>query len=136
MARHERRRERSPRIEPAPEPAIDDDDDVLDLGAVGEYVVEEDEDQGRRGMYRAHQRLQFDHALRGDARAEGRTVLVHATKWNRLDACDPRTGASLTARSIAPYERDKRPEHYLDYFHAGLVPSPDQTHSKGHVSLV
>ena len=41
----EQRRERSPRIEPTPEPVIDDDDDVLDLGAVGEYVVEEDDDQ-------------------------------------------------------------------------------------------
>lgn len=41
----EQRRERSPRSEAAPEPAVEEDDDVLDLGAVGEYVVEEADDQ-------------------------------------------------------------------------------------------
>ncbi|MDQ3365973.1 MAG: hypothetical protein M3680_11150 [Myxococcota bacterium] len=57
----------------------------------------------------------------------GRQLLVHATAWNRLEVVDARTGALLTAREIAPYERDgPRPEHYLDYFHCGLAISPGQ----------
>jgi hypothetical protein len=55
----------------------------------------------------------------------GRLHLAHATAWNRLDVSDPATGELLTARHIAPYEKDARPEHYLDYFHADLIPSPD-----------
>jgi uncharacterized protein len=39
----EQRREREPRSEPAPVPTIEEDDDVLDLGAIGEYVTEDDE---------------------------------------------------------------------------------------------
>jgi uncharacterized protein len=39
----EQRRERSAPIEPAPEPAVEEDD-VLDLGTIGEYVVEEDDE--------------------------------------------------------------------------------------------
>lgn len=54
----------------------------------------------------------------------GRLFLAHATAWNRLDVSDPATGELLTERHIAPY-KDARPEHYLDYFHADLVPSPD-----------
>jgi hypothetical protein len=61
-------------------------------------------------------------------RFNGRNVLVHRTAWNRLDAADPATGASLTERYIAPYETaGERPEHYLDYFHGQLRPSPDGT---------
>lgn len=57
---------------------------------------------------------------------EGRDVLVHRTDWNRLDVMDPATGASLTQRHIARYETGgDRPEHYLDYFHGRLLPSPD-----------
>jgi len=57
---------------------------------------------------------------------EGRDVFVHRSAWNRLDAADPATGNSLTERHIAPYEAgDKRPRHYLDYFHGQLCPSPD-----------
>lgn len=60
------------------------------------------------------------------AEVDGRTVLVHGTDWNRLDASDPRTGELLTARAFAPYERGgPLPEHYLDYFHGGLAVSPD-----------
>ncbi|VWB68362.1 hypothetical protein BLA6860_03197 [Burkholderia lata] len=58
-------------------------------------------------------------------RHRDRTIFVHRTAWNRLDAADPATGASLTARDIAPYANDERPEHYLDYFHGRLVPSLD-----------
>ena len=60
------------------------------------------------------------------AEVDGRTVLIHGTDWNRLDVSDPRTGEPLTPRTFAPYKRGgPRPEHYLDYFHAGLVVSPD-----------
>ena len=59
-------------------------------------------------------------------RFEGRNIVVHRTAWNRLDAADPKTGESLTERYIAPYETaGRRPEHYLDYFHGQLRPSPD-----------
>jgi hypothetical protein len=59
-------------------------------------------------------------------RFEGRDVLVHRTAWNRLDVSDPVTGRLLTDRHIAPYEAvGNRPEHYLDYFHGQLRPSPN-----------
>jgi hypothetical protein len=59
------------------------------------------------------------------AEVDGRTVLIHATEWNRLDVSDPRTGELLTARPTPVYRRDEpRPEHYLDYFHGGLAVSP------------
>ncbi|MDQ1924110.1 hypothetical protein [Massilia pseudoviolaceinigra] len=59
-------------------------------------------------------------------RHEGRNVLVHRTDWNRLDAADAATGKSLTERTIAAYESGKDlPEHYHDYFHGQLRPSPD-----------
>jgi hypothetical protein len=55
----------------------------------------------------------------------GRTVVVHRTAWNRLDISDPATGRLLTARQPTSYRRgDPRPEHYLDYFHGALHPSP------------
>ena len=38
----EQRREREPRSEPAPEPALEDDDDVLDLGAIGQCMADDD----------------------------------------------------------------------------------------------
>lgn len=61
-------------------------------------------------------------------RLEGRDVFVHRTDWNRLDALDLATGRSLTERVIAPYEANGgRPEHYLDYFHGQLLPSPAGT---------
>lgn len=57
---------------------------------------------------------------------EGKNVLIHRSDWNRLDAADPATGESLTARHIAEYkESNGRPEHYLDYFHGQLRLSPD-----------
>lgn len=59
-------------------------------------------------------------------RLYGRDVFVHRTQWNRLDAADPSTGLTLTDRYIAPYEpAGERPDHYLDYFHGRVLPSPD-----------
>lgn len=59
-------------------------------------------------------------------RLKGRSVFVHRTAWNRLDAADPATGKSLTERHIAPYESGREPPaHYLDYFHGQLRPSPE-----------
>jgi hypothetical protein len=57
---------------------------------------------------------------------EGRLLLVHSTAWNRLDFSDPRTGELLSNRTFAASSETKRPEHYLDYFHAGLNVSPGQ----------
>lgn len=53
----------------------------------------------------------------------GRTLLVHATDWNRLDVSDPATAELLTPREHPPTE--ERPPHYLDYFHCSLAVSPD-----------
>jgi hypothetical protein len=55
---------------------------------------------------------------------DGRLVLVHGTDWNRLDVSDPSTGERLTER-VSP---EHGGEHYLDYFHCGLSPSPDYEH--------
>jgi hypothetical protein len=56
----------------------------------------------------------------------GRTLVVHASAWNRLDVYDPHTKELLTPRGPTSYSRDEeRPEHYLDYFHCGLAASPD-----------
>lgn len=52
----------------------------------------------------------------------GRLLLAHATAWNRLDVSDPATGALVSDRTRAP---GAQPDHYLDYFHADLVLSPD-----------
>jgi hypothetical protein len=51
-----------------------------------------------------------------------RTLLVHASDWNRLDLSDPATGELLTAREL---EEGKDPPHALDYFHGRLTASPD-----------
>ncbi|GAB4213524.1 MAG: hypothetical protein OHK0022_50740 [Roseiflexaceae bacterium] len=57
----------------------------------------------------------------------GRTLLVHATGWNRLDISDPTTGALLTGRGPTSYTLgEKEPKHYLDYFHCGLSVAPGQ----------
>ncbi len=56
----------------------------------------------------------------------GRTLFVHGTDWNRLDVSDPATGELLTPRGPTSYAKgEPQPEHYLDYFHAGLHVSPD-----------
>ena len=57
---------------------------------------------------------------------DGRTLLVHATAWNRLDISHPRTGTRLTGRGPTSYEAgEARPTRYLDYFHADLLVSPN-----------
>jgi hypothetical protein len=58
---------------------------------------------------------------------DGRTLLIHASDWNRLDVSDPATGELLTPRELPARGNvnDPRPNHYLDYFHSGLVVSPD-----------
>lgn len=55
----------------------------------------------------------------------GRTLLVHATDWNRVDISDPRKAELLTPRHPHRYEDGKAPPHYLDYFHCGLAVSPN-----------
>lgn len=54
----------------------------------------------------------------------GKTILIHRTAWNRLDASDPRTGKLLTERDTAYHENGERPPHHLDYFHGELRASP------------
>jgi hypothetical protein len=56
----------------------------------------------------------------------GKSVVVHRTAWNRLDASDPSTGALLTDRGPTNFsEGEEMPDHYLDYFHGRLTVSPD-----------
>jgi hypothetical protein len=57
------------------------------------------------------------------ARHDGRTVVIHRTKWNRLDVSDPRTGELLTPRESP--SADPRGDHYLDYFHGALYVQPE-----------
>ncbi|HEY4263154.1 MAG TPA: hypothetical protein VGM98_23530 [Schlesneria sp.] len=49
---------------------------------------------------------------------EGRTLLVTATDWNKLDVIDPATGVVITERSLSS-------DQNLNYFHAQLLVSPD-----------
>ncbi|MFC5405889.1 hypothetical protein [Cohnella soli] len=57
------------------------------------------------------------------------TLLIHGTKWNRLDITNPITGEVLTNRSDPTFQMiDYEPvssEHYLDYFRGQLLVSPD-----------
>lgn len=55
----------------------------------------------------------------------GRTLALHATRWNRLDLSDALTGELLTARSYGDVAEGQRPAHYLDFRHGRLVTSPD-----------
>nr|BDT32352.1 WD40 repeat domain-containing protein [Myxococcus sp. MH1] len=56
-----------------------------------------------------------------------RTLLVHATGWNRLDLSDPASGALLSAREPPSRGEPNQPirAHELDYFHCGLTVSPN-----------
>lgn len=59
--------------------------------------------------------------------SSGRSLLVAATDWNRLDIIDPNNGLVLTNRGPTSYQQgEQRPSHYLDYFHAQLLVSPNQ----------
>ncbi len=54
--------------------------------------------------------------------------LVAASDWNRLDIWDLETASIVTHRESPKFRQgDEAPEHYLDYFHANLVVSPDST---------
>lgn len=55
----------------------------------------------------------------------GRTLLVHATDWNRVDVSDPRSAELLTSRHPHQYQDGQQPPHYLDYFHCSLAVSPN-----------
>ncbi|MFE9749593.1 hypothetical protein ACFYOT_32180 [Saccharothrix saharensis] len=83
---------------------------VVDL-VTGEPVLSLD-----RGDYR-YRHTSFPVAFVGE-------VLVTATDWNRLDAFDPATGRLLTDRVTAWSGDGPKPDHYLDYFHGALLPSP------------
>lgn len=76
-----------------------------------------------RGAYRT-EHCDFSVAFFRDGE---RTLLVHATAWNRLDLSDPATGARLSARERLPRGEPHQPipTHELDYFHCGLTVSPD-----------
>jgi hypothetical protein len=57
---------------------------------------------------------------------DGRSIVIHRTSWNRLDASLAETGQLLTSRGPTSFQRgEEQPEHYLDYFHGAIVPSPD-----------
>jgi hypothetical protein len=55
----------------------------------------------------------------------GRPLVVHATRWNRLDVVDALTGDLLTARSHGQAAPGERLPHYLDHRHQALAISPD-----------
>ncbi|GEN12956.1 hypothetical protein SAMN05443572_11380 [Myxococcus fulvus] len=76
-----------------------------------------------RGSYHT-EHCDFSIAFFRDAE---RTLLVHATAWNRLDLSDPATGALLSIRERPPRGEPNQPipAHELDYFHCGLTVSPN-----------
>lgn len=74
-----------------------------------------------RGQYR----FEHSHFPIAFFKLEHRTLVIHGTNWNRLDISDPATGELLTKREYQQIEGQKRPEHYLDYFHGRLHISPD-----------
>jgi hypothetical protein len=70
---------------------------------------------------------------------DGATLLIHQTKWNRLDIMDLETGRCLTERRVIynykPEQRDENgrvtaaaideSENYCDFFHSRLHVSPN-----------
>lgn len=58
---------------------------------------------------------------------QGRTLLIHGSKWNRLDITDVLSGENLSERTSPGYntETNTTNEHYLEYFHGQLHVSPD-----------
>ncbi|NTX51462.1 WD40 repeat domain-containing protein [Myxococcus sp. CA039A] len=76
-----------------------------------------------RGSYH-EKRCEFPVAFFRDGT---RTLLAHATAWNRLDVSDPATGELLTPRESTRRGKpgEPRTQHELDYFHCGLTVSPD-----------
>ncbi len=57
---------------------------------------------------------------------KGRSLLVHATDWNRLDVSAPSTGELLSGRETIPYQKGEPLDpRYLNYFYGALHISPD-----------
>jgi len=55
-------------------------------------------------------------------------IAIHRTDWNRLDFSNPANGSLLSERSPTSYQsHEKRPDHYLDYFHGALYVNPSCT---------
>ncbi|CAM3442280.1 hypothetical protein PALU110988_22985 [Paenibacillus lupini] len=56
-------------------------------------------------------------------------LLIHGTKWNRLDITNPLTHEVFSKRNDPKFElsenKSTESEHYLDYFHGQLLVSPD-----------
>lgn len=58
----------------------------------------------------------------------GNVAIIHRTAWNRLDVSNAASGKLLSERNPTSYARgEKRPPHYLDYFHGALHLSPKGT---------
>ncbi len=55
----------------------------------------------------------------------GDTVLIHRTKWNRLDVSNPADGTLMTERTVPPFVEGDDQWKKLDYFHGKLFISPD-----------
>lgn len=58
---------------------------------------------------------------------QGRTLLIHGSKWNRLDITDVLSGKNLSERTSPGFNKETNTthEHYLEYFHGQLHVSPD-----------
>ncbi|WP_379134047.1 hypothetical protein [Paenibacillus sp. sgz500958] len=60
---------------------------------------------------------------------DNQILLIHGTKWNRLDISNPITGELLTTRVDPEFHmignQPNCDEHYLDYFHGQLLVSPN-----------
>jgi hypothetical protein len=57
---------------------------------------------------------------------DNQLLLIHGTEWNRIDISNPQTGKRLTERTFLAWEDRKPPPHFLDYWHADLIVSPNQ----------
>lgn len=56
---------------------------------------------------------------------DGKTFLVHATQWNRLDVTDVETGKCVTDREWPEFKEEEKKQHVLDYFYGSLLISPE-----------
>lgn len=53
-----------------------------------------------------------------------RSVVIHATRYNRLDVSDATSGELLSARSYGMVAEGERPPHFIDLTHGRLLVSP------------
>lgn len=88
---------------------------VLDLSS-GQIVMSLE-----RGAYHAGH-CDFPLAM---TERDNRSLLVHGADWNRVDITDLVTGTVMTERDSPKYVPGQQVEHYLDYFHSGLLLSPN-----------